>query len=332
MSAASITAVDAPNLGDIHEALDALRPYLAETPIHSWKGVEFPALIGGDTRVVVKLELLQRSGSFKARGAVLNMLALDAESLARGVTAVSSGNHAIATAFAAREFGSSAKVVMLQSANPARVALCERLGGDVLMAPDGTSAFALANRITAEEGRTLIHPYDGRQTILGTATLGLEFASQAGTLDAVVIPIGGGGLCAGMAAAIKQLNPACLVFGVEPTGADVMHRSFALGGPAQAAPVRTIADSLGAPFTTAMSFGLCRRFVDELVLVEDEEIRGAMALIFRELKLAVEPAAAASTAAVIGPLRKRLAGRRVGLVLCGTNIDFLTYSEHMRGS
>ena len=332
MSAAASTAIDAPTLGDMREALDALRPYLVETPIHAWSGVEIPATIGGDSRVLVKLELLQRSGSFKARGAVLNMLALDAASVARGVTAVSSGNHAIATAFAAREFGASAKVVMLQSANPARIALCERLGGEVLMASDGATAFALANRIAAEEGRTLIHPYDGRQTILGTATLGLEFAIQAGPLDAVVIPIGGGGLCAGMAAAIKQLNPACLVFGVEPVGADVMHRSFALGGPAQAAPVRTIADSLGAPFTTAMSFGLCRRFVDELVLVEDDDIRRAMALIFRELKLVVEPSAAASTAAVMGPLRTRLSGLRVGLVLCGTNIDFLTYSEHMRGS
>ena len=330
MIADSNNAIAAPTLAEVGQTLEALRPYVVETPVHWWRQFDGSKSAAPEARVAVKLELLQHSGSFKARGAILNVMALDADSLSRGVTAVSSGNHAIATAFAAREFGSSAKVVMLQSANPARVALCERLGGEVLMAPDGASAFALASHIMATEGRTLVHPYDGRQTILGTATLGLEFVNQAGALDAVVIPIGGGGLCAGMSAAIKQINPRCLVFGVEPAGADVMHRSFAIGGPATAAPVQTIADSLGAPFTTPMSFELCRRFVDDLVMVDDDEIRTAMALIFRDLKLAVEPAAAASTAALIGPLRERVRGLRVGLVLCGTNIDFQSYSELMR--
>jgi threonine dehydratase len=324
--------IEAPGLPEVRAALEALRPYLIETPLHWWQGVELAALIGAGTRVAVKLELLQHSGSFKARGAILNLLALDAATLERGVCAVSSGNHAIATAFAARAFGTSAKVVMLQTANPARIALCRQLGGEVLLATDGAAAFALADRIASAEGRTLIHPYDGPLTMLGTATVALEMASQAGPLDAVVIPIGGGGLCAGMAAAIKQAHPECLVFGVEPAGADVMHRSFAQGAPAQAAPVRTIADSLGAPFTTALSYGLCRRFVDELVLVEDDAIRRAMALIFRELKLAVEPSAAVSTTALTGPLAKRLRGLRVGLVLCGSNIDFPSFSEHMRTS
>ncbi|HIK99003.1 MAG TPA: threonine/serine dehydratase [Dehalococcoidia bacterium] len=330
LNTTSRAADDAPGLSDVRAALERLRPYLIETPIHWWKGVGIAGLVGPETRIVAKLELLQRSGSFKSRGVILNMLALGADSLARGVTAVSSGNHAIAVAFAAREFGSSAKVVMLQSANPARVDLCQRLGGEILFAADGASAFELADQITANEGRTLIHPYEGTQTILGAATLGLEFAQQAGPLDAVVIPIGGGGLCAGMAAAIKQANPDCLVFGVEPTGADVMHRSFALGTPTQAGPVQTIADSLGAPFTTPMSYGLCRRFVDELVLIEDDQIRSAMSLIFRELKLAVEPAAAVATAALIAPLRSRLSGLRVGVVICGTNIDFASYATNLR--
>lgn len=329
MSGDGQAAVQAPSLGDIHAALDRLRPHLVETPVHGWNGLELAAVMGAETCVVAKLELLQRSGSFKARGAILNLLALDAAARRRGVTAVSSGNHAISTAFAAREFGSSAKVVMLQSASPARIALCKAFGGEVLMAPDGVSAFELAAKIAADEGRVLLHPYDGEQTILGTATLGLEFLAQAGSLDAVVIPIGGGGLCAGMAAAIKQAHPACRVFGVEPTGADAMHRSFAAGRPMQASPVRTIADSLGAPFTTPTTYSLCREYVDELVSVDDDQIRRAMALIFRELKLAVEPAAAAATAALLDPLRQRLRGMRVGIVICGTNIDFARYAEHM---
>jgi threonine dehydratase len=332
MSTATPPSNAAPTLEGVRDALGRLNPYLLTTPVHAWTGLEVSALMGPDTQVVAKLELLQHSGSFKARGAILNLLALEPATLRRGVTAVSSGNHAIATAFAARQFGTSAKVVMLQSASPARVALCQQLGGEVLMAPDGASAFEMVDRIVAEEGRTFIHPYDGAQTILGTATLGLEFLEQAGTLDAVVIPIGGGGLCAGMASAIKQASPSCRVIGVEPVGADVMHRSFELGSPARAGVVKTIADSLGAPFTTQMSYGLCRQYVDDLVLVEDDQIRAAMALIFRELKLAVEPAAAASTAALVTALRGSLRGMRVGIVICGTNIDFRRYSEHMAGA
>lgn len=332
MQSSYLPDVEAPALRDIRSAHERLRPFVVETPVHWWKGVEIADLLGDDTRIVVKLELLQNAGSFKVRGALLNVLSLGAESLACGVITVSSGNHAIATAYAAREVGCSSKAVMLQSANPARVELCRRLGGEVVVAPDGDSAFALADRISAAEGRTLVHPYDGALTILGTATLGLEFAQQAGALDAVVIPIGGGGLCAGMAAAIKQINPQCLVFGVEPAGSDAMHRSFALGKPAPAGAGRTIADSLAAPFTTALSYGLCRRYVDELMLVDDDSIRSAMALIFRGLKQAVEPSAAVSTAALLGPLRQRLRGMRVGLVFCGTNIDFPTYATHLQNS
>jgi threonine dehydratase len=144
-----------------------------------------------------------------------------------------------------------------------------------------------------------------------------------------VVPVGGGGLCAGVAAAVKLSRPACLVFGVEPAGADTMHRSFAAGSPQSIDAVRTIADSLGAPHAAPYSFGLCRRFVDELVLVDDDQLRAAMLLLFRSAKLAVEPAGAAATAALVGPLRDRLAGRRVGLVVCGANIDPDTYGRHL---
>lgn len=313
----------------IQAAWEKLRPFVVETPLLEWRGFGIQEALGPSTRVTVKLELFQHTGSFKARGALMNLLALDQQALARGVTAVSSGNHAIATAFAARELKSSAKVVMLQSANAARVALCRAFGAEVLISKDGATAFRLAQQIVADEGRTMVHPYDGRDTMLGTASLGLEFGRQAGPFDAVVIPIGGGGLCGGMAAAIKQAMPDCRIFGVEPVGADVMHRSFAACAPCEAGAVRTIADSLGAPFTTAMSYGLCRKFVDELVLVDDAQTRFAMALMFRELKLAVEPAAAVAAAALLGPLASRLKGLHVGIVACGANIDFQSYSAHI---
>jgi threonine dehydratase len=145
------------------------------------------------------------------------------------------------------------------------------------------------------------------------------------------VPIGGGGLCAGVAAAIKQASPECRIIGVEPEGADSMHRSFAAGEPRGIDAVRTIADSLGAPYALPYTFGLCRRYVDELVKITDDEIRLAMALLFKEAKLAVEPAGAATTAALLGPLRQRELGADVGLIVCGANTDPQTFARHVAG-
>jgi threonine dehydratase len=145
----------------------------------------------------------------------------------------------------------------------------------------------------------------------------------------VILPIGGGGLAAGISSAVKQLKPDCLVFGVEPEGADSMHRSFASGKPEAIDKVRTIADSLGAPHAAPYSFALCRRFIDELVKIDDDAMRRAMALLFREMKLAVEPAGAAATAALTGSLRARLQGKRVGAIVCGSNIDPESFGRHL---
>jgi threonine dehydratase len=228
--------------------------------------------------------------------------------------------------------GVSAKVVMPKSANPMRVATCRAYGAEVELVDNVTVAFARVEAIQAEEGRYFVHPFEGPQTILGTATVGLEFCRQVPDLDAVIIPIGGGGLCAGMAAAIKQLQPTCQVYGVEPEGADTMHRSFAAGTPQSIDQVRTIADSLGAPHAAPYSFSLCQHFVDELVKISDDEMRAAMALLFRSMKLAVEPAGAAATAAFWGPLQERLRGKRVGILVCGANIDIETFATLVKGA
>jgi threonine dehydratase len=255
------------------------------------------------------------------------MLDLPREMLARGVTCVSAGNHAIATAYAARVLGTTAKVVMMKNANPFRVERCRELGATIELLDNVHDAFARVRAIEASEGRTFVHPFEGPKTALGTATIGLELCEQAGALDAVIVPIGGGGLCAGIAAAVKQLSPKCQIFGVEPAGADSMHRSFAAGSPQSIDAVRTIADSLGAPYAAPYSFELCRKFVDDLVLVEDDHLRDAMRLLFTEGKLAVEPAGASATAALLGPLKERLLGKRVGLIVCGSNIDPETFAR-----
>ena len=320
---------DHPSAERIAAARARLNGLIIETPVHRWRGPEIAAAAGADTEVVLKLELFQYTGSFKPRGALTNMLNLAPDALARGVTAVSAGNHAIAVAYAAKTLGTSAKVVMMKTANPFRVERCRSYGAEVVLAEDVHAAFETVRRIEKEEGRTFVHPYEGELTILGTATLGHEWCRQAPDLDAIIVPIGGGGLAAGIACAVKQLQPTCQVFGVEPVGADSMHRSFAAGEPRPIEKVGTIADSLGAPFALPYSFGLCRRFLDDLVLIDDDAMRRAMGLLFREMKLAVEPAGAAATAALCGPLRDRLAGKRVGVIVCGSNIDGATFGRHL---
>jgi threonine dehydratase len=320
---------DHPSTEQIAAARARLNDLIIETPVHHWRGPEIAAAAGADTKVLLKLELFQYTGSFKARGALTNMLNLAPDALARGVTAVSAGNHAIAVAYAAKTLGTSAKVVMMKTANPFRVERCRSYGAEVVLADDVHSAFDTVRRIEKEEGRSFVHPYEGELTILGTATLGYEWCRQAPDLDAIIVPIGGGGLAAGIACAVKQLRPECQVFGVEPEGADSMHRSFAAGEPRPIERVATIADSLGAPFALSYSFGLCRRFLDALVMIDDDAMRWAMGLLFREMKLAVEPAGAAATAALCGPLRERLAGKRVGVIVCGSNIDIATFARHL---
>ncbi|MDX6751659.1 threonine/serine dehydratase [Geminicoccaceae bacterium 1502E] len=316
-----------PTLEEIRAARQALRGRVALTPVLDWDGPEFRALLPEGTRVNLKLELFQHTGSFKARGALTVMTGLSREALERGVTAVSAGNHAIATAWAARELGSHARVVMFKSANPARIAKVRRYGGEVVIADDVAGAFAEAERIEREEGRTFVHPYEGPRTALGTATIGQEWLEQAGGLDAVIVPVGGGGLLAGISAAVGQASPSTRVFGVEPFGADSMWRSFEAGEPRAIDKPRTIADSLGAPFALPYSFGLCRRFTEEIVRIEDAAMQRAMALLLDGLKLACEPAGAAATAALLGPLRERLAGKRVGIIVCGSNIDLDSYTK-----
>ncbi|RMF38216.1 MAG: pyridoxal-phosphate dependent enzyme, partial [Alphaproteobacteria bacterium] len=283
------------SLQAIEAAHAALAPRVIETPVVALASDRIAPHLPAGCEPVLKLEIFQQSGSFKARGALLNIDALGADERAAGVTAVSAGNHALAVSWAAAREGVPAKVVMLQSSDPVRISGCRALGAEVVLAPDVAAAFEEVARIEAEEGRAFIHPFDAPLTLLGTATCGLEFSRQAPGLDAVIVPIGGGGLIAGMARAFKLTQPGCTVYGVEPEGADTMHRSFAAGAPQKIERVRTIADSLGAPMALPYSFGEARRHVDELVLIDDGAMLRATALLFDALKIAVEPAAAAAT-------------------------------------
>ncbi|MEM7444220.1 MAG: pyridoxal-phosphate dependent enzyme [Pseudomonadota bacterium] len=314
-----------PTVAEIEATRARIAPYVLETPLLPYYGSELPRRLPDGTELFLKLELFQRTGSFKPRGAVNVMLSMTDDERSRGVVAASAGNHAMATAYAANVLGISAKVAMPKSANPFRVERCRGFGAEIVFAETVAELFDLVDSIQRDEGRSMVHPFEGPRTFEGTATVGWEIYRDAPDLDAVIVPIGGGGLIAGIASAIKQLSPNCQVFGVEPTGANGMTMSLADGAPAETVEVTTIADSLGAPHHRSGSFALVQRFVDDVVTIEDQEMIDAMALMFGDLKLAVEPAGAAAVAALVGPLQDRLAGKRVGIVVCGTNIDAVTH-------
>ncbi len=316
------------NLDGIAQMHRELAAYVRETPALDYVLPQFAE----GTSLNFKFELLQVSGTFKARGAFTNVLQLTDEQKARGVTCVSAGNHAVAVAYVAHKLGIKAKTVMIKTASPARVELCRRYGAEIIFAEDGQQAFELVRDIEANEQMTFVHPFSTHPTVLGTATLGYEWMRQAQKLDAVVLPIGGGGLAAGVAAAVKLMSPECRVIGVEPEGANVMALSFAAKAPQKIGAMSTIADSLMAPHTDAYSFEICRQNIDKLTTVSDDQIREAMGILFSELKLAIEPACAVATAAVLHPLRDELKGMRVGVLLCGTNTDPATYVNHLRAA
>lgn len=314
-----------PSIERIRRLRESLHGDIVHTPLIRCAGIEDE--LDNGTVVFGKLEFLQRTGTFKARGALSVIRGLDAAQLNAGVTAVSAGNHAIATAYAAKAAGTHARVVMIKTASPVRVAACKEFGAEVVLADDAHSAFTLAERIGKEDGRYFVHPFEGPDIVAGTGTLGLEICEDCAKFDALIVPVGGGGLIAGVSNAVKQLRPESQVIGVEPEGADSMHKSFAAGAPQSIDAVQTIADSLGAPFAMPFSYQVCRDNVDQLVKVSDVALRRTMGLLFHTMKIAVEAACAASTAALMGPLRQQLEGQRVVLLYCGSNIDWNSYQS-----
>jgi len=322
----SDTPISAVSLDKIRARHALLQPHVLRTPISEVVSPRLSPLLGGG-RLFLKLEAMQMTGTFKARGALSVGMQIPEARKAAGITAVSAGNHAIAAAWVAGRMGVSAKVVMLSTANQFRRDRVAMFGAEMVFIDGGAAGFAAADDLERDEGRYFIHPYEGPFTTLGSAGVGLEFAEQVPDLDAVIVSIGGGGLISGVAAAIKQINPKCKVYGVEPQGANSMQQSLAAGHPVNLDAIKTIADSLGAPGALPFSFKVCAQYVDEVVTLTDDEICAGCVLFQEEAKLGVEPAAGAALAAVFGPLRARLQGLRIGVVVCGSNIDAASYGK-----
>ena len=278
-----------------------------------------------NSEIFLKLECMQYTGTFKARGALSVALEINEEKKKFGITAASAGNHAVAAAWAAQQLGLSSKVVMQSNANPFRINAAIAEGAEIILKEPGAPTFEEAERLVAEEQRTFIHPFEGIYTSLGASGVGLELMDDVPNLDAVVVSVGGGGLISGIAAAVKEVNTNCKVYGVEPEGANSMSQSLLKGKPITLEKVGTIADSLSPPMSLPMGLAICQKYVDEIVTINDDMICAGMTLFQEEAKLAVEPAAGAALAGMMLPLKTKLRNKRIGLIVCGANIDANTY-------
>lgn len=302
---------------DIRAARERIGPHVHVTPL---LGSSRLGKRAGGVHLMLKCESLQRTGSFKARGALNAMMQLSHAEKARGVVTVSAGNHAQALAWASRMVGAECITVMPEGSSPTKIQATEGYGGTVeLVAGPRAKAFDRAHEIAAQ-GRVLVHPFDDPRVASGQGTVALEILEQAPDVDMVVIPVGGGGLICGMAVALKAAKPSIRVIGVEPVGAAAMRASLDAGMPQTVTP-DTVADGLAAPMVGAMTFDAARRYVDDVVLVTDEEILGAMRHLLGFARLVVEPAAAAGVAALINGKIRVDRGANVVAVLSGGNVD-----------
>ena len=271
--------------------------------------------------VVVKDEAVQKTGSFKARGALNRLLTLPDQELQRGLVAVSAGNHAGALAWAAASVGAKVTVVMPTTAPAAKVAACRGYGADVVLHGDTTvESFAESERLREERGLTYVHPFDDPEIVAGQGTTALELVADAGPVDVWVVCVGGGGLACGTALAVREANPGCRVVGVEPEGAATLHAALAAGRPVPIVP-RSVADGLCAPFAGPFTFPLFRELVAEVALVTDAELLGAVRFVMERMKVVVEPAGAAGMAALLAGKAGEVRGARVGTILSGGNVD-----------
>lgn len=305
-------------LSDIQAARERLRGVIVPTPM--LVGAQLSEDVG--CRIVLKPENMQAGGSFKLRGAYNKLMLLTPEQRGRGVIAASMGNHAQGVALSARLFGVPATIVMPEEASLAKITATERLGATVVL--HGASfddAMAHARALQQEHDYTFVHAFDDLHIISGQGVVGLEILDDAPDVDTIIVPIGGGGLIAGIACAVRALRPATRIIGVQAAGCATVHPSLAAGEPVTVAQARTIADGIAVKRPGDITLPLIRDLVDEVVTVSEDEIANAVFYTLQQLRLVVEGAGAVGVAAL---LSGRIAPRpeeQVCVVLSGGNID-----------
>ncbi|MEP6621741.1 MAG: threonine/serine dehydratase [bacterium] len=303
---------------DMRQARARIAGRLHQTPLF---GSSTIAAMAGIARFDLKCESVQKTGSFKVRGVLNKLSQLDDAARSRGVVTVSAGNHAQAMAWGARSAGVRCTVVMPANASRTKVAASIGYGATVIQHGTGADAFRKALELAETEGFTFVHPFDDDQVIAGAGTAGLEIFDQSAPPDIVVVPIGGGGLISGIAIAVKETSPKTRVIGVEPIGAAVMRQSLDAGAALRMETMSTIADGLAAPMAGERNFEVVQRYVDDVVLVSDEEIVEAMKTLLSRCKLLAEPAGAAATAAVLTGKIPLTGTEHVVALLSGGNVD-----------
>lgn len=305
---------DIPRLSDVRAAAGRIAPWVTHTPVMTSRTLDARA----SAKLYFKCENLQRIGAFKARGAHNAVFSLPADSLSCGVVTHSSGNHAAALALAARNAGTRAYIAMPRNAPRAKVASVERLGGEIVFCePTLPAREACCAEIQGRTGATLVHPYDDWRVIVGQGTAALELIEEVPGLDAIVTPVGGGGLLSGTA--IVGTESGIEVHGAEPSAADDAWRSFASGTRQPLIKADTIADGLRTSLGER-PFEVIKRYVIGITTVSEEEIVVAMRLVWEVMKIIIEPSSAVPVAAILSG-RMPLAGRRVGVILTGGNVD-----------
>ncbi|MGW1162508.1 threo-3-hydroxy-L-aspartate ammonia-lyase [Streptomyces sp. NPDC002513] len=314
-------------LEDVQDAAARIKGVAHRTPVLRSRTLD--RLVGAE--VFVKCENFQRVGAFKFRGAYNAASRLSPEQLAKGIVAYSSGNHAQAVALAARELGTSAVIVMPEDAPRSKREATAGYGAEIITYDRYTGdREAIGEALAADRGLALVPPYEHPHVIAGQGTAALELMEEVGELDAVVVPVGGGGLIAGTATAAKGLRPALRVIGVEPEAGDDTKRSLEAGRRVSIPVPRTIADGQAANIPGELTFSVNRRLVDEIALVGDDGIRDAMRFAFERMKLVTEPSGASALAAL---LARRIAPvpRRIGVIVSGGNISAERFSEIVGG-
>ncbi|MFC9910598.1 threo-3-hydroxy-L-aspartate ammonia-lyase [Streptomyces sp. NPDC059862] len=304
-------------IDDVRDAAARLKGVAHRTPVLRSRTLD--ALVGAE--VFLKCENFQRVGAFKFRGAYNTASRLTPEQLARGIAAYSSGNHAQAVALAARELGTTAVIVMPEDAPPAKRDATLGYGAEIVTYDRYTGdRVAIAEGLAAERGLTVIPPYEHPHVIAGQGTAALELLEEVGELDALITPVGGGGLIAGSATVAKGMHPGIRVIGIEPEAGDDTKRSLAAGHRIAIPVPRTIADGQALHTPGELTFSVNRRLVDGIELVGDDEIRDAMRFAFERLKIVVEPSGATPLAALLSGRVDRLP-RRIGVIVSGGNVD-----------
>ena len=298
-------------IDDVRRAAAVIDGHVRRTPVFSC------ASLGPG--VWLKAELLQRTGAFKVRGAFSRIAELTAEERARGVVTCSAGNHAAAVALAGRELGTDALVMMPSYASQAKVDATRAYGGTAdLESADAAEAFARMDAEAAASGRVIVHPFDDPAVMAGQGTLGLELCEQVEDVTQVVVPVGGGGLIAGVAVAVKALCPNARLIAVEPSSIATVAASVAAGTPVPRPAGKTVADALAPPSVGAGPLAVFGELLDEAVDVSEEQIAEGFRFLYARAKLAVEPAAATPVAALLAGLIEPLPG--TVLVLSGGNV------------